>query len=253
MLREYTEAMKRLIETRHLQPRTAPVGPRRPRRLHRGPRRRDPAEPARHLEHRQRPAYLDGCKERGLRPHPARFPAESRVLHPLAHGSGRSRPRSVRRQQRHRAVAESIGRRWMAIDVDHDYLRGSQARFDRPADAKLGAELRGRDGCRRHGQIAATRAAQSRTPPPSHRWRRGAAYVARAGLLPELSRQTYDSIWKALREAVLNSVDAEATRIDLDFSHLGRRRDRRNGRRDWDVHPRLLRAVHERRRFHEVR
>ena len=30
-------------------------------------------------------------------------------------------------------------------------------------------------------------------------------YVARAGLLPELSRQTYDSFPKALREAVLNS------------------------------------------------
>lgn len=43
-------------------------------------------------------------------------------------------------------------------------------------------------------------------------------YVARAGLLPELSRQTYDSLWKAIREAVLNAVDASATRIDLDFS-----------------------------------
>lgn len=46
-------------------------------------------------------------------------------------------------------------------------------------------------------------------------------YVARAGLLPELSRQTYDSFAKALREAVLNSSDAAATRIDVDLSRIG--------------------------------
>jgi hypothetical protein len=45
-------------------------------------------------------------------------------------------------------------------------------------------------------------------------------YVARAGLLPELSRQTYDSFPKALREAVLNSLDADATRVDIDFSQI---------------------------------
>lgn len=45
-------------------------------------------------------------------------------------------------------------------------------------------------------------------------------YVARAGLLPELSRQTYDSFPKALREAVLNGLDAEATRVDIDFSEV---------------------------------
>lgn len=45
-------------------------------------------------------------------------------------------------------------------------------------------------------------------------------YVARAGLLPELSRQTYDSLWKATREAVLNSVDASASSIELDLSRV---------------------------------
>lgn len=45
-------------------------------------------------------------------------------------------------------------------------------------------------------------------------------YVARAGLLPELSKQTYDSFYKALREAVLNSIDAAAHRVDLDFSRV---------------------------------
>jgi hypothetical protein len=45
-------------------------------------------------------------------------------------------------------------------------------------------------------------------------------YVARAGLLPELSRQTYDSFYKALREAVLNGIDADASSIHLDFSRV---------------------------------
>jgi Histidine kinase-, DNA gyrase B-, and HSP90-like ATPase len=48
-------------------------------------------------------------------------------------------------------------------------------------------------------------------------------YVARAGLLPELSRQTYDTFYKALREAVLNAIDAEATVIDLDFREVATR------------------------------
>src|SRR4051795_1571095 len=42
-------------------------------------------------------------------------------------------------------------------------------------------------------------------------------YTARAGLLSELSRQTYDSLYKALRETILNGIDAGATRIHLDF------------------------------------
>jgi hypothetical protein len=49
-------------------------------------------------------------------------------------------------------------------------------------------------------------------------------YVARAGLLPELSRQTYDSFPKAIREAVLNALDADATEIDVDFSQVAGRR-----------------------------
>src|SRR5258705_7628714 len=43
-------------------------------------------------------------------------------------------------------------------------------------------------------------------------------YVARAGLLPELTRQTYDSLYKALREVILNSVDAGASRVIIDLS-----------------------------------
>ena len=45
-------------------------------------------------------------------------------------------------------------------------------------------------------------------------------YVARAGLLPELTRQTYDSLYKALREVILNSVDAGASEVVVDLSTI---------------------------------
>lgn len=45
-------------------------------------------------------------------------------------------------------------------------------------------------------------------------------YVARAGLLPELSRQTYDSLYKALREAILNGFDAGADLVEIDCRSL---------------------------------
>ena len=50
-------------------------------------------------------------------------------------------------------------------------------------------------------------------------------YVARAGLLPELSRQTYDGLHKALREAVLNALDADAGQVTIDFSRIGDARE----------------------------
>lgn len=75
--------------------------------------------------------YIDACRERGLRAHPARFPAEipdffinlltepgDLVLDPFA-GSNVSG-----------ATAESLGRRWLSVDIDEEYLRGSAARFE---------------------------------------------------------------------------------------------------------------------------
>lgn len=74
--------------------------------------------------------YLGGCRELGVKAHPARFPAElpdffinllteagDLVLDPFA-GSNVTG-----------AVAESLGRRWLSVDTDEEYLRGSIARF----------------------------------------------------------------------------------------------------------------------------
>lgn len=75
--------------------------------------------------------YLGSCRERGLKPHPARFPAElpdffinlltevgDLVIDPFA-GSNVTG-----------AVAESLGRSWLSIDIDEEYLNGSVARFE---------------------------------------------------------------------------------------------------------------------------
>ncbi len=75
--------------------------------------------------------YLESCRRRGLRSHPARFPAElpdffinfltepgDLVADPFA-GSNVTG-----------AVAESLGRRWLSIDIEDEYLRGSIARFE---------------------------------------------------------------------------------------------------------------------------
>jgi site-specific DNA-methyltransferase (cytosine-N4-specific) len=75
--------------------------------------------------------YIDSCRAAGRKPHPARFPADipdffvrmltdpgDLVLDPFA-GS------NVTGQ-----VAESSGRRWMSIDIDTDYVTGSVSRFE---------------------------------------------------------------------------------------------------------------------------
>lgn len=49
-------------------------------------------------------------------------------------------------------------------------------------------------------------------------------YSPRAGLLPELSRQTYDAFYKAVREAILNGLDANATRVVVDLSRVATER-----------------------------
>jgi hypothetical protein len=45
-------------------------------------------------------------------------------------------------------------------------------------------------------------------------------YNARAGLLNEVSRQTYDVLYKSLREAILNGSDAGASRVEVDLSNI---------------------------------
>jgi DNA modification methylase len=76
-------------------------------------------------------AYSRGCKARGVKPHPARFPEElprffidfltnpgDLVIDPFAGSNVVGR------------ASEMSGRRWIAVDVDPDYVRGSESRFE---------------------------------------------------------------------------------------------------------------------------
>ena len=76
-------------------------------------------------------SYLCRCKEAGIKPHPARFPAafveffikfvtdeNDLILDPFA-GSNTTG-----------FVAESLRRRWMALEINEEYLIGSKYRFE---------------------------------------------------------------------------------------------------------------------------
>jgi DNA modification methylase len=75
-------------------------------------------------------AYVADCRAKGLKPHPARFPDEiprffidflskpgDLVVDPFAGSNVVGK------------VAEVTGRRWIAVDIDEDYVQGSEARF----------------------------------------------------------------------------------------------------------------------------
>jgi DNA modification methylase len=77
--------------------------------------------------------YLRACKERGIKPHPARFPIHlpdffirfltkpgELVLDPFA-GSNVTGE-----------AAERLGRKWIGVEIDEDYVRGSALRFEKP-------------------------------------------------------------------------------------------------------------------------
>lgn len=81
--------------------------------------------------------YLQECRRNGINPHPARFPSGlpdffirfltkpgELVLDPFA-GSNVTGE-----------TAQSLGRRWIAIELDENYVRGSQFRFQREPTTK---------------------------------------------------------------------------------------------------------------------
>jgi DNA modification methylase len=130
VLREYTDSMKRLIATKKYNRGARPSG-----HVVREGFTEDHggAIPSNMLtipNTGNDRRYLEACKARDLRPHPARFPAEipeffiefltdpdDLVLDPFA-GSNMTG-----------AVAEEHGRRWLSVDIDADYVAGSKARF----------------------------------------------------------------------------------------------------------------------------
>ncbi len=81
--------------------------------------------------------YLKSCRASGIKPHPARFPAAlpdffirfltqtgDLVLDPFA-GSNVTGE-----------TAEALARKWIAIELNEDYIKGSRFRFDKPIEAR---------------------------------------------------------------------------------------------------------------------
>jgi site-specific DNA-methyltransferase (cytosine-N4-specific) len=129
--REYTQGMKRLIETGTYNRGRRPSG----HVVREGfTRDRGGAIPPNLLcisNTGTDKAYVDACKEAGRKAHPARFAPDvprffiemltdpsDVVLDPFA-GS------NVTGQ-----VAEALERRWLAVEIDREYLEGSAVRFD---------------------------------------------------------------------------------------------------------------------------
>ncbi|HUW61460.1 MAG TPA: site-specific DNA-methyltransferase [Candidatus Bathyarchaeia archaeon] len=89
--------------------------------------------------------YLRYCRDNGLAPHPARFPAElpeyfvrmltdpgDLVLDPFAGSCVTGE------------VAERLGRRWLCAELVGDYLKGAIGRFSEPAKKPVQVDLFGR-------------------------------------------------------------------------------------------------------------
>ena len=145
VLRDYSPAMKELIKTGKYNSGSRPseyvIGKKSFRKDNGG------AIPPNVIEFANtsaREPYLDYCESKRLDPHPARMNAEVArffvkflaprrgvVFDPFA-GSNITG-----------AIAESLGRRWVAVDRDSSYLRGSRGRFLQTGGKRAGAD-RGR-------------------------------------------------------------------------------------------------------------
>jgi len=76
-------------------------------------------------------AYVDACKTNGLRTHPARFaPDIPRFFVEMLTDAGDLVVDPFAGSNVTGQIAESLGRRWLAIDIDREYLRGSAVRFE---------------------------------------------------------------------------------------------------------------------------
>jgi site-specific DNA-methyltransferase (cytosine-N4-specific) len=76
--------------------------------------------------------YIRACAERGYKPHPARFPrALPEFFIKLLTDEGDIVVDPFAGSNMTGAVAEGMGRRWLAFEIREDYLESSRVRFDR--------------------------------------------------------------------------------------------------------------------------
>lgn len=94
--------------------------------------------------------YTLRCKQAGLTIHPARFPAAlPEFFIKLATEPGDLVVDIFAGSNTTGAVCEKLGRRWLAFEVNEEYVRGGRFRFAEPGD---GAES---PGANREGSLPA--------------------------------------------------------------------------------------------------
>jgi len=131
VLREYTSSMKKLIETGNYNRGKRPSGHNVGEGFTADKGGSIPPNILAVANTGNDGGYLSACRDQGIKPHPARFPSDipdffidfltdpgDVVLDPFA-GSNVTG-----------ASAEAKNRNWISIDLDLDYLTGSQARFE---------------------------------------------------------------------------------------------------------------------------
>ena len=77
--------------------------------------------------------YLNYCKAKGISPHPARMPEEiPRFFIKMLTNKGDLVLDPFGGSNTTGAVAETLGRKWLSIEADGDYISGSKGRFITP-------------------------------------------------------------------------------------------------------------------------
>jgi site-specific DNA-methyltransferase (cytosine-N4-specific) len=132
VLKEYSNAMRKLLTRKHLPTEQAPSGHTRTDRFLRDRGGAIPSNLISAANTRSNDRYLRECRKAGVTIHPARFPLAlaqffirfltdegDTVLDPFA-GSNTTGE-----------AAERLGRRWLAFDIREEYVVGSRLRFAR--------------------------------------------------------------------------------------------------------------------------
>jgi DNA modification methylase len=135
VLVEYSKDMRRLIE-RGYRPKVRPSGHVITNKFQRDHGGSIPSNLIERGNNESNSAYIKACAVAGVKPHPARFPAalpqffiklltepDAVVVDPFA-GSNTTG-----------AVAEDLGRQWLAFEIDAEYVTASRLRFEGMAEA----------------------------------------------------------------------------------------------------------------------